>query len=54
MHGLGDDEPKVVGEPLGNPFPPVPFGIGVTQRGLHPDFAVAQFDQERRYVVRCV
>jgi hypothetical protein len=26
-------------------------GICITERGLHPDFAIAQFDREDRYVV---
>jgi hypothetical protein len=51
MHGLGDDEAEVVGETVGKPLTPVRGGIGMAERGLHPDFAVTQFDREDRYVV---
>ena len=52
MHGLGDDEPEVVGEAVRKPLTPMRSGIDMTDRGLHPDFAIAQFDREDRYVVR--
>ena len=52
MDGLGDHEAEVVGEAVRKPLTPVRGGIGMTQRGLHPDFAIAQFDREDRYVVR--
>jgi hypothetical protein len=51
MHGLGDDKAEVVGETVGKPLTPMPGKIGMTERGLHPDFAVTQFDREDRYVV---
>src|SRR5271166_4785863 len=31
---------------------PVRGGIGMTERGLHPDVAIAHLDREDRYVVR--
>jgi len=31
---------------------PVRGGIGITERGFHSHFAIAQFDWENRYVVR--
>ena len=52
MHGLGDNEPEVVFEPVRKPLPPVRGGVGMTERGLHPDLAIPQFDWEDRYVVR--
>jgi hypothetical protein len=52
MHGLGDDEAEVVGEAIDKPLTPVRRGISITERGLHPDFAIAQFDREDWYVVR--
>ena len=51
MHRLGDDEPQVVGEAVCEPLTPVHCGIGMTERGLHPDFAITQFDRELRYIV---
>jgi hypothetical protein len=52
MHGLGDDEAEVVGEAIRKPLTPVRRGICITECGLHPDFAIAQFDREDWYVVR--
>src|SRR5262249_36196020 len=52
MRGLGDDEPEVVGEAVRKPLSPVPGGIGITERRLQPDFTIAEFDREDRYVVR--
>jgi len=52
MHGLGDDEAEVVCEAILKPLTPVRGGIGITERGFHPHFAIAQFDREDRYVVR--
>src|SRR5215468_6099487 len=51
MHRLGDNEAEVVSETVGKPLTPVLGGSGRTERGLHPDFAVTQFDREDRYVV---
>jgi hypothetical protein len=39
MHGLGDDEPDVMCEAVRKPLMPVRRGIGMTERGLHPDVA---------------
>src|SRR5260370_10364807 len=52
MHRLGDHEAEVVREAVGKPLTPVPGGIGMTQRGLDTDFAIANFDREGRHVVR--
>ena len=51
MHGLGDHEPEVVREAVRKPLTPVRTRIGMTDGGLHPDFAIAQFDRELRYIV---
>src|SRR5262249_5803183 len=48
----GDDEAEVVGEAVRKPLMPVRGGIGVTERGPHPDVAIAHFDRACRYVVR--
>jgi hypothetical protein len=34
------------------PLTPVCGGVGMTQRGLDPDFAIANFDREDRYIIR--
>src|SRR5258707_15534170 len=52
MHGLGDDEPDVMCEAVRKPLMPVRGGIGMTERGLHPDVATAHLDRTDRYVVR--
>src|SRR5262249_44336851 len=52
VHGLGDDEAEVVGEAVRKPVTPVRGGIGMTERGLHPDVAIAHLDRADRYVVR--
>jgi hypothetical protein len=52
MHGLGDDEPDVMRETIRKPLMPVRSGIGVTERGFHPDVAIAHLDRADRYVVR--
>jgi hypothetical protein len=41
-----------VGEAIGKPLTPVRRGICIIERGLHPYFAIAQFDREDRYVIR--
>ena len=41
-----------MGEAVGKPLTPMRSGIDMTDCGLHPDFAIAQFDGEDRYVVR--
>jgi hypothetical protein len=51
MHGLGDNETKVVCEAVPKPLAPMRGGIGMIQRGFHPHFAIAQFDGEGRHVV---
>jgi hypothetical protein len=51
MHGLGDDEAEIVGETVREPPAPV-RGLGMTDRGLHPDLPVAQLDRAGRHVVR--
>ena len=45
MHGLGDDEAEVVCEAVRKPLMPVRGGIGMTERGLHPDVAIAHLDR---------
>src|SRR5262249_5737887 len=52
MHGLGDDEAEVVGEAVRKPLTPVRGGIGMTERGLHPDVAIAHLDSADQYAVR--
>jgi hypothetical protein len=52
VHGLGNDEPEIVGEAISKPLTPVRDRIGITERGLHPDIAISQFDREGWYVVR--
>src|SRR5262249_15753360 len=52
MHGLGDDEAEVVGEAVRKPLTPMRGGIGMTERGLHPDVAIAHLDRADRHVVR--
>src|SRR5262249_56848536 len=52
MHGLGDDKAEVVGEAVRKPLTPVRAGIGMTERGLDPDVAIAHLDRTDRYVVR--
>jgi hypothetical protein len=52
MHSLGDNEPKVVFEPVGEPLSPMRGSVATTEGGLHPDLAIAQFDREDRRVVR--
>ena len=52
MHGLGDDEAEVVREAVRKPLMPVRGGIGMTERGLHPDFAIAHLDRADRHVIR--
>src|SRR5258708_19152630 len=51
MHGLGDDEPDVMCEAVRKPLMPVRSGIGMTERGPHPDVAIAHLDRADRYVV---
>jgi hypothetical protein len=51
MHGLGDNKPKIVGETVRKSLTAVRRRIGMTQGGLHPDFALAHLDGEDRYVV---
>jgi SHS2 domain-containing protein len=46
-----DKDKRMVGI-IREPLTPVRGGIGMTQTGLHPDFAIAQFDREDRYVIR--
>jgi hypothetical protein len=48
MHGLGDYEAEVMSEAVCEPRTPVRGWIGMTGRGLHPDFAITQFDRELR------
>jgi hypothetical protein len=52
MHGLGDDEAKVVCEAVSKPLTAVRGGIGMTERGLHPDVAIAHLHRADRHVVR--
>ena len=39
-------------EAVMEPLAPMRGGVGVTERGLHPDLAVAHLDREGRRVVR--
>ena len=52
MHGLGNNEPEVVLEPVRKPLPPVRGGVCMTGRSFHPNLAIAKFDREDRYVIR--
>jgi hypothetical protein len=52
MHGLGDDQAEVMRKPVRKPPMPVRGGIGMTERGLHPDLAIANRDRAGRHVVR--
>ena len=52
MDGLGDDEAEVVGEAIRKPLMPVRGGIGMSERGLHPDVTIAHLDRTDRHVVR--
>jgi hypothetical protein len=51
MHRLGDDEAKVVCKAVRKPLMPVRGRIGITERGLHPDVAIAHLDRANRYIV---
>ena len=51
MYGLSDDETKIVCEAVRKPLMPVRRGIGMPERGLHPDVAIAHLDRADRYVV---
>jgi hypothetical protein len=51
MHRLGNDKAEVVGKAVGKPPTPVRSGIGMTEGGFHPDFALAHLDREDRCVV---
>jgi hypothetical protein len=52
VHGLGNDEAKVVGEAARKPLMPVRGGIGMGERGLHPDVTITHLDRADRHVVR--
>ena len=52
MHGFGDDESEVVREAVCKPLMPVRRGIGMSECGRHPDFAIAHLDRAARYIVR--
>src|SRR5213078_90896 len=45
-------EAEVVGEAIRKPPMPVRGGIGMSERGLHPDATIAQLDRADRHVVR--
>ena len=51
MHRLGDDKAEVVGKAVRQPPVPVRCGIGMPERGLHPDVAIAYLDRTDRHVV---
>jgi hypothetical protein len=51
MHGLCNYEAEVMRKAVCEPLTPVRGLIGMTDRGLHPDFAITQFDRELRHVV---
>src|SRR5262249_48049335 len=52
VHGLGDDEAEIMCETDRKPLVPVQGGIGMTERGLYPDIAIAHLDRADRHVVR--
>jgi hypothetical protein len=41
-----------VSEAAGMPLTPASGGIGITERGFHPHFTIAEFNREDGYVVR--
>src|SRR5262245_45654948 len=51
MHSLGDEEAEIMGEAVRKPRTPVRGGIGMTERGLHPDVAIAYLERADRHVV---
>jgi hypothetical protein len=51
LQRLGDDKADVVCKAIRKPPTPVLSGIGMTERGLHPDPAIAHLDREGRHVV---
>ena len=51
MHRLGDDEADVMGKAVREPLLPVRRGIGMRERRLHPDVAIAHRDRARYHVV---
>ena len=52
VHSLGDDEPNVMCKAVIEPPAPVRGGIGMAERGLHPDIAAAHFDRADGRVIR--
>jgi len=52
MHGLGDDEAEVMVKAIRKSLTPVRDGIGMIERGLHPDLAIANLNWTDRHVVR--
>ena len=52
LRRLGDDEADVVREAVVEAPAPVRNRVGVAERGLHPDLAVAHLDRAGRRVVR--
>src|SRR5437879_13721691 len=51
MHGLGNDEAEVGGEAVSKPLMPVRGGIGMGERGLHPDVTIPHLDRADRHFV---
>jgi hypothetical protein len=51
LHGLGDHQTQVVGEPVVEPAAPVGGRVGVAGLVPDPDLAVMQLDREGRHIV---
>ena len=52
VHGLGDDEAEIVGEPIGKPLTPVLDRVGIAEDRPYPDLAAcADLDGTGRHVV---
>ena len=53
MHGLGDDQAEIMGEPVFEPLTPVRHLVGVAEHRFHPDLAArTDLDWTTRHVVR--
>ena len=52
MYRLGEDKTEVMGQAVRKPLTPVGGGVGMTERGFHPNLSVAYLDRADRYVVR--
>ena len=52
MHAFGHDKTEVVCQALRKALTPVCAGVGMSERGLDPDLAIAHRDRADRHVVR--